>query len=52
MSPYGRDINTFVEACELLLSNEVVAADFTLQENQVLQYYLAALGAKFPALLK
>ena len=50
--PYGRDINTFVEASEMLLSHEVVAANLSLPEHQVIQFYLAALLAKFPAILK
>jgi hypothetical protein len=52
LSPYGRDINTFVDGCKLLLNTEIVAAELTPQQNQVIQYYLAALVAKFPALLK
>ena len=52
MSPYGRDLNSFVDACKLMLNVEVVAAEFTPQQNQVIQFYLAALAEKFPALLK
>jgi hypothetical protein len=52
VSPYGRDINTFVDGCKLLLNTEIVAAELTPQQNQVIQYYIAALAEKFPALLK
>jgi hypothetical protein len=52
MSPYGKDINSFVDACKLLLNAEIVAAELTPQQNQVIQYYIAALIEKFPALLK
>jgi hypothetical protein len=52
MSPYGRDINAFVDGCKMLLNVEILPADLTPQQNQVIQYYLAALVAKFPALLK
>ena len=51
MSPYGKDMNAFVDACEKMLSIEVVAEDLIAQQNQIIQYYLAALMAKFPALL-
>jgi hypothetical protein len=52
VSPTGKDLNTFVDACETLLRADIVAADFTLQESQIIQYYIAALAAKYPALLK
>lgn len=52
MSPYGKDIHTFMDACEALLQVEIVAADLSEQEGRIIQYYLAALAAKFPALLK
>lgn len=52
MSPYSRDLNAFVDACVMLLSEDIVAASFTIKENQILQFYLAAMIAKFPALLK
>ena len=51
VSPYNRDILAFVEACETLLSVDSVILNLSRQESQVIQYYLAALGAKFPALL-
>lgn len=51
MSPYGKDINSFVDAC-VLLNTEIVAAELTPQQNQVIQYCIAALIEKFPALLK
>jgi hypothetical protein len=52
VSPYNRDIiRKFVEACETLLSIDSGIVNFTQQENQIIQYYLAALGAKFPTLL-
>jgi hypothetical protein len=52
MSPHGRDINTFVTACEALLGTNVATADLTEQEGQLIQYYIAALAAKFPALVE
>ena len=52
MSPYGKDINAFIDACQKMLSVELVSSDLTPQQNQVIQYYLAALVAKFPALLE
>jgi hypothetical protein len=51
LSPQGRDINTFVSACETLLGITVATADLTEQEGQLIQYYIAALAAKFPALV-
>jgi len=52
VSPYNRDIiRAFVEACERLLSIDSGIVNLTQQENQIIQYYLAALGAKFPTLL-
>ena len=52
VSPYNRDfIRAFVEACETLLSIDSGIVNLTQQENQIIQYYLAALGAKFPTLL-
>ena len=51
MTPHGRDINTFVVACETLLGLDVTAADLTEQEGRIVQYYIAALAAKFPALV-
>ena len=52
MSPHGRDINRFVAACEALLEMNVATADLTEQEGQLIQYYIAALAAKFPALVE
>jgi hypothetical protein len=51
VSPHGRDINTFVSACETILGINVATADLTEQEGQLIQYYIAALAAKFPALV-
>jgi len=51
LSPHGRDINAFVSACETLLGINVTTADLTEQEGQLIQYYIAALAAKFPALV-
>jgi len=52
VSPYSRDLNAFVDACTMLLSDDITAANLTVKEHQVLQFYLAAMIAKFPALLK
>lgn len=52
MSPYSRDINAFVDACTRLLSDNIAAASLTVKENQILQFYLAAMLAKFPAIIK
>jgi len=52
VSPYGRDINAFIDGCKLMLNIEVLATEFTPQQNQVIQFYLAAMAEKFPALLK
>ena len=52
MSPYERDINTFVVACETLLNVNMVAVDLSAKERRIIQYYISALTAKFPALLK
>jgi hypothetical protein len=49
---YGSYINTFMVACETLLRADIVASDFTEKESQIVQYYISALGAKFPALLE
>jgi hypothetical protein len=49
---YGRDINAFVDACKNMLAVEIVATEINLQQNQVIQFYLAAMAEKFPALLK
>ena len=51
VSPHGRDINTFVSACETLLGINVATVDLTEQEGQLIQYYIAALAVKFPALV-
>jgi hypothetical protein len=51
VSPHGRDINTFVSACETLLGINVATAEFTEQEARLIQYYIAALAVKFPALV-
>ena len=52
VSPASKDINTFVAACETLLSPAIVVQDLTTRENQAIQYYLSALSVKFPALSK
>ena len=48
--PYNREVMAFADASETLLKPEREAVKFTQQQNQVIQYYLAALGVKFPAL--
>ena len=50
VSPVGRDINTFIAACETLLSPSIKREDLTEHESRAVQYYLSALSAKFPAL--
>ena len=50
VSPAGKDILTFVAACETLLSPAIVPKDLTEHESRAIQYYLAALSAKFPAI--
>ena len=52
VSPYNRDLTAFVDACTALLDEEVTAANLTVKESQLLQYYLAAMTAKFPALIE
>ena len=39
-------------ACETLLSVDIVASDLSEKESQVIQYYISALGTKFPAPLE
>lgn len=51
MNSHRRDLNIFVIACDALLSLDTVPQDFTSQDHQVMQYYLAALTAKYPALI-
>ena len=52
VSPHGRDINTFVAACGTLLGTNIMTAELTEQEGQLIQYYIAALATKFPALVE
>lgn len=52
VSPYNRDITLFVDACETLLNVDIGLTKLTVKEDQIIQYYIAALAAKFPALLK
>ena len=51
VSPYKQDLKSFVDGCEKLLSFDIELVGFTPKEHQVIQYYIAALTAKFPALL-
>ena len=51
MTLYNTEVMEFVDACETLLKVESVEVNRDRQQSQVIQYYLAALGAKFPALL-
>lgn len=51
VTPYSREIMAFADACETLLKLDSVVVNLTQQQSQVIQYYLAALGARFPALL-
>jgi hypothetical protein len=48
--PISKDINTFIAACETLLSPTIMPQDLTEHESRAIQYYLSALSAKFPAL--
>jgi hypothetical protein len=48
---YNTEVMAFVDACETLLKVESVEVNRDRQQSQAIQYYLAALGAKFPALL-
>jgi hypothetical protein len=50
VTPYNREIMAFADACETLLKVDSVVVNLTQQQSKVIQYYLAALGAKFPAL--
>jgi hypothetical protein len=50
VSPVGKDILTFVAACETLLSPTIVPKDLTEHESRAIQYFLSALSAKFPAI--
>ena len=49
--PVSKDINTFIAACETLLSPAIMSVDLTEHESRAIQYYLSALSAKFPAVL-
>ena len=51
MSLYKEDLKVFVDGCERLLGYDFEMLNFTPKEHQVIQYYIAALTAKFPALL-
>ena len=44
-------IKVFMDASETLLGVNIVVGDFTQREQQDIQYYLAARGAKFSALI-
>ena len=44
LNPYGRDLDVFVDACRNMLNVEIVAAEFTPLQNQVIQFYLAAMA--------
>lgn len=48
--PMSKDLNKFVAACETLLASAFIPAELTQTELQMIQYYLSALSAKFPAL--
>ena len=51
VTPYNREILAFADACETLLKLDSMLVNLSRQQSQVIQYYLAALGTKFPALL-
>lgn len=44
-----REVNKFATASECLLGYEVKPADLTIEEHQVIHYYLVTIGTKFPA---
>ena len=51
MSPYRKDINAFAVTCEALLSVDIVSENLNEIDNRLVQYYIAALAAKFPVRL-
>ena len=46
----SQDVNSFVAASESLLAHRIMLTELTERERQVIQFYLSALAAKFPAL--
>lgn len=52
MSPFNKHLAEFVIAAESLLEFDHVLLPLTPKDQQTIQYYLAALAAKYPALLK
>jgi hypothetical protein len=48
--PLRKDIHTFIAACENLLGRDITPDNLNESEGHVIQYYLSALAAKFPAL--
>ena len=51
VTPFNSEIMAFADACERLMKVDGVVVNLNRPQSQVIQYYLAALGAKFPALL-
>jgi hypothetical protein len=43
-------VNSFVTTSESLLAPGITPSELTERERQVIQFYLSALSAKFPAL--
>jgi hypothetical protein len=46
----SQDVNSFVAASESLLAPRIQPIELTERERQVIQFYISALSAKFPAL--
>lgn len=51
MTSCRKEITKFMAGCETLLDVGVVASNLTHTEHQIIEYYLAALSAKFPAII-
>ena len=49
MSTYLRDINLFMVACDALLSIDLEQIELAPTERKIIQFYISALGEKFPA---
>jgi hypothetical protein len=45
------EIRAFIAACESLLAFDLRPAMLNEREHQMIQFYLSAIGEKFPALL-
>jgi hypothetical protein len=45
-----KEISAFATASETLLGHEIIPANLSEEEGQMIQYYLSTLAVKFPAL--